>query len=144
MLTLQIALVPHCSRTHGSRHFCPIHARCRGHSGSDTHSGFGAKSNHYQYCLRQGAGKLTFSDRSANLEGVSFIPRRTDASRPVIVDFTDGVDPTLIVVNTRVFAFLADTCKCSWAVAVYSTFRLALHIRISLKTWWAGTDTSVS
>ena len=87
---------------------------------------------------------LTFSNWCANLVRVPFIARRTDASCPVVVDFTDGVNPALIVVNAGIFAFLADTCKCSWAVAVYSTFRLALHIRISLKTWWAGTDTSVS
>ena len=144
MLTLQTALVPHCSRTQGSRHFCPIHARCRGHSGSDTHSGFGAKSNHYQYCLRQGAGKLTFSDRSANLEGVSFIPRRTDASRPVIVDFTDGVDATLIVVHTRVLALLADTCESSRAVRVNSALWFALNVWVSLESRGTGAHTSVS
>ena len=42
LFTRQMALSPHCSGIHGSLHFCPIHARCSGHSGSDTHSGFGA------------------------------------------------------------------------------------------------------
>ena len=82
--------------------------------------------------------KLTFSNRSANLVRVAFIARGTDASCPVVVDFTDGVDPAFIVVNTRVFAFLADTCKCSGAVAVYGAFRLALHIGISLKARRTG------
>jgi len=75
---------------------------------------------------------------------VAFIARRTDASCPVVVDFTDGVDPALIVVNTRIFALLADTCKCSGAVAVYGAFRLALDIGVSLESWRTGADTSVS
>ena len=62
----------------------------------------------------------------------------------MIVDLTDGVNPTFIVVNARIFAFLADTCKCSGTVAVYGAFRLALHIGISLETRRTGTDTSVS
>ena len=62
----------------------------------------------------------------------------------MIVDLTDGVNPTFIVVNARIFAFLADTCKCSGTVAVYGAFRLALHIGISLETRRTGADTSVS
>ena len=45
LLTLQTAVGAHCSGMQGSRHFCPIHARCRGHSGSVTHSGLGAKNS---------------------------------------------------------------------------------------------------
>ena len=88
--------------------------------------------------------QLTFSNWCANLVRVAFIARRTDASCPVVVDFTDGVDPALIVVNTRIFALLADTCKCSGAVAVYGAFRLALDIGVSLESWRTGADTSVS
>lgn len=75
---------------------------------------------------------------------VSFIARWADASCPVVVDFTDGVNPALIVVNTGIFALLADTCKCSGAVAVYGAFRLAVDIGVSLEARRTGADTSVS
>ena len=75
---------------------------------------------------------------------VAFIARGTDASCPVVVDLTDGVNPAFIVVNTGIFALLADTCKCSGTVAVYGAFRLALHIGISLEARRAGADASVS
>ena len=88
--------------------------------------------------------KLTFSNWCANLVRVAFIARGTDASCPVVVDLTDGVNPTFIVVNTGIFALLADTCKCSGTVAVYGAFRLALHIGISLEPRRTGADTSVS
>ena len=88
--------------------------------------------------------QLTFSNWCANLVRVSFIARRTDASCPVVVDFTDGVDPALIVVNAGIFALLADTCKCSGTIAVYGAFRLAVHIGISLEARGTGADTSVS
>ena len=87
---------------------------------------------------------LTFSNWCANLVRVSFIARGSDASCSVVVDLTDGINPTFIVVNTRIFAFLADTCKCSGTVAVYGAFRLAVHIRVSLEARRTGADTSVS
>ena len=75
---------------------------------------------------------------------VPFIARGADASCPVVVDFTDGVDPALIVVNAGIFALLADTCKCSGTIAVYGAFRLAVHIGVSLEARRTGADTSVS
>ena len=62
----------------------------------------------------------------------------------MVVDFTDGIDATLIVIDTRVFALLADTCESSRAVGVDRALRLALNVRISLQAWRTRADTSVS
>ena len=62
----------------------------------------------------------------------------------MVVDFTDGIDATLVVVNTRVLAFLADTCEGAGAVRVNGALWFAFNVWISLESWWTGADTSVS
>ena len=56
----------------------------------------------------------------------------------MVVDFTDGIDATLIVIDTRVFALLADTCESSRAVRVDRALRLALNVWVPLVVPDAG------
>ena len=44
------------------------------------------------------------------------------------------IDTTLVVIDTWVLAFLADTCKCVWAVTVHCTLWLADDIGVTLET----------
>lgn len=85
-----------------------------------------------------------FSDGRADLVCIPFISRRTDTVSPVILYFTDSVDAALVVVHAGVFAFLGDTGQQEGTVAVDGTLRLALRVRISLETCWAGTLAVVS
>lgn len=85
-----------------------------------------------------------FPNRSADLVCIAFIARWADTCRLVVSDLTEGIDPALVVIYTRVFTFLAYTCKCSDTVFVNSALRSTLHERISLKSWWTGTLTYFS
>ena len=73
--------------------------------------------------------------------GISFISGRTDAGAPVVVDLAYGVDATLVVVDTGIFAFLADTCESAGTVAVYCAFRLADDKGVALETRRTSAET---
>ena len=81
---------------------------------------------------------LTFSNRSATLVRISFITRWTDAVGPMVPYFTDSIYSTLIVVNTGIFALLADTCKSCRTVTINGTLRATFWIWIPLETGWTG------
>ena len=87
---------------------------------------------------------LTFSNRSANLEGIAFVTRWANAVGSVIVGFTYRIDTALVVIDARIFTFLTDTCKSSWTIGIDSALWFALLEGISLKSWRAGTDASIS
>lgn len=134
LFTLQTACTPHCSGMHGSRHFCPMHARWSGHSGSLVHSGLGARNKMQLWTITQASGRLTFSNWRADLVCISFISRRADASRAMVFDLANRIDPALVVIHAGIFAFLANACKSSGAVFVNCTLGLALDKGISLKS----------
>lgn len=75
---------------------------------------------------------------------ISFISGRTDAVRSVIVDLTNCIDATLVVIDTGVLAFLADTCEGVGTVAVYGTFWLADDEWVTLESRRTGAETPVS
>ena len=62
----------------------------------------------------------------------------------MISDLTDGVDATLVVIDTGILALLADACEGGGAVAVYRAFRLAEDIGVTLETRGAAADASVT
>ena len=51
----------------------------------------------------------------------------------MVANLTDRIDAALVVIDARIFALLADTCKSARAILINCTFRLALHERVSLK-----------
>lgn len=57
---------------------------------------------------------------------------------------TDGVDATLVVIDTGILALLADACEGAGTVAVYRAFRLAEDVRVTLEAGGTGADASVT
>ena len=57
---------------------------------------------------------------------------------------TDGVDATLVVIDTGILALLADTCEGAHTVAVYSALGLAEDVGVTLETRGTGADASVT
>ena len=47
---------------------------------------------------------------------------------------TDGVDATLVVIDTGILALLADTCEGAHTIAVYCALGLAENIGVTLET----------
>ena len=86
---------------------------------------------------------LTFSNRGANLVGISLISRWADAGAPVVVDLAYGIDATLVVVDTGIFAFLADTCESARTVTVYCAFWLADDEWVALQSRGTSAETPV-
>ena len=62
----------------------------------------------------------------------------------MISDLTDGVDATLIVIDTGILALLADTCEGAGTVAVYRAFRLAEDVWVALEARRTAADASVT
>ena len=56
----------------------------------------------------------------------------------------DCIYSALIIRDARVFTFLTNACKCSWTVCIYSTFRFALYVRITLQPRWTATYASIT
>ena len=75
---------------------------------------------------------------------ISFISRWADAVRSVVVDLTNCIDATLVVIDTGVLAFLTDTCEGVGTVAVHSTFWLADDKWVTLEARRTGAETPVS
>lgn len=62
----------------------------------------------------------------------------------MISNLAECIDPALIIIDTGVFAFLADTCKSSGTVFVNCALRSALHEGISLQSRGTGALTYFS
>ena len=92
-----------------------------------------ASSDYTQQAIR-----LTYSNGGADLVSIALISGRADASRPVVLDFTECIDPALVVINAGIFTLLTDTSQSSWAVLVNSTLRLALDKGVSLQSRRTG------
>ena len=57
---------------------------------------------------------------------------------------TDGVDATLVVIDTGILALLADTCEGAHTIAVYCALGLAEDIGVTLETRGTGADAAVT
>ena len=75
---------------------------------------------------------------------ISFISWWADAVRSVVVDLTNCIDATLVVIDTGVLAFLTDTCEGVGTVTVHGTFWLADDKWVTLETRRTGAKTPVS
>lgn len=88
--------------------------------------------------IKQASSQLTFSNRRADLICISFVTRWADASRTMVSDLTQCVDPALVVINAGIFALLADACKSARTILVNSALGPALHEWVALKARRAG------
>ena len=75
---------------------------------------------------------------------ISFISRWTNAVRSVVVDLTNSIDATLVVIDTWVLALLTDTCSVDGTIAVYCTLWLADDEWVTLEARRTGAETPVS
>ena len=62
----------------------------------------------------------------------------------MVVDLTDGVGSTLVIVDAWILAFLADTCESAGTVTVYCAFWLADDEWVSLESRRTCAETSVT
>ena len=92
------------------------------------------KQNASSDYTQQAAIRLTYSNGGADLVSIALISWRADASRPVVLDFTQSVDPALVVIDAGIFTLLTDTGQSPRAVFVNSTLRPALDKGISLQS----------
>lgn len=59
----------------------------------------------------------------------------------MVVDLTYGIDATLVVVDTGIFAFLVDTCESAGTVTVYCAFWLADDEWVTLQSRGTSAET---
>jgi hypothetical protein len=130
-LTLQSALVPHCSNGQGFWHSLLMHACDRGHSESDLHPA--VEKDWANYKILIGLWNIVFKHCSISLFKIlltffaktiriSYISRKTNTNRTVIFGFTFSVSAARMGV-TWILTFLLYTCKVIGTFRVNSAFR---------------------